>query len=66
MMKWAHNDFESDVFNLLECVGVQINVISSNGEQNMYSPRDFLDVNMDKKVVLFISFPKIYGDIKFW
>ncbi len=66
MMKWSHNDFESDVFNLLECIGVQLDIISSTGEHTLYSPRDFLEANMDKRVLFSVSFPKLYGDYRFW
>ncbi len=66
MLKHAHNDFESDVFNLLECVGAQISIMTSSREQSLHSPRDFLDVDMTKKIIYFISFPMIDASYKFW
>ncbi len=66
MMKIDHAGFASDVFNLLEAVGATINVLSTTGEQTLLTPLDFLDEDMDKKVVLFVSFPKLDSTYRFW
>ncbi len=65
MMKHAHNDFESDVFNLLESVGAQLSIMNTTREQSLYTPREFLDISMDKKVLYFIFFPQLDETYKF-
>ena len=60
MLKYAHNDFPSDIFALLESLGAQIAVRSTDGANTMLSPVDFLmQDSMDKKIVYFINMPQI-------
>ncbi len=66
MMKHAHNDFESDIFNLMECVGAQISIMNTRREQALYSPREFLDIDMNKKILYFVSLPKLDSSYRFW
>ena len=59
MLKHAHNDFPSDIFNLLEAAGARIGVINTMSQISLYSPIEFLSADMDRKVILFISMPTL-------
>ncbi|TRY76734.1 hypothetical protein TCAL_11871 [Tigriopus californicus] len=65
MLKHAHKDFPSDIFALLEAAQAKIGVKSTTGEILMYSPVDWLSVSMDKKILLFINFPKFTSKHRF-
>jgi len=51
MIKYAHRDFPSDVFVLLEALNVGIDVlVVDNGESFTCSPAELMDINMTGKV----------------
>ena len=58
MLKYAHPDFPSDIFALLESSGAIIGVRSTNGSVQSLSPLEFLQQpSMDKKIVFYILMP---------
>lgn len=57
MLKHAHTEFPSDLFTLLEGVGARIGVKATDGSTSMYSPSEWLTVDMDKKIIYFIQMP---------
>uniref|UniRef100_A0A1B0DQ14 Uncharacterized protein n=1 Tax=Phlebotomus papatasi TaxID=29031 RepID=A0A1B0DQ14_PHLPP len=62
MIKHDHNEFISDIFLLLEVVGATITINDTNGVQKTVSPEDFLNVDMDKKVITRITMPQLAPD----
>lgn len=58
-IKHAHNEFQSDIFLLLETIGAQLNIISVDGLIRSCSPKDYLTLDMRQKVILNITFPKL-------
>ncbi|XP_078070968.1 uncharacterized protein LOC144495034 isoform X2 [Mustelus asterias] len=58
MMKWKHHEFVSDVFVAFEVAGAKVTV-SDITELNTYTPKQFLDVNMQGKVLLCVEIPKL-------
>ena len=65
MLKHAHQDFPSDIFTLLETVGAQVCIVSTTGAQTLYSLQDFLQMSMDKKIILYINMPQLTNQHKF-
>lgn len=47
------------MFLLLETVGVKLNIVSTDGLVHSYSPREYLKLNMQQKVILNVVFPKL-------
>ncbi|XP_043564200.1 xanthine dehydrogenase-like isoform X1 [Chiloscyllium plagiosum] len=58
MMKWKHHEFVSDVFVAFEVAGAKLTV-GDIAELNTYTPAQFLDVNMNGKVLLCVEIPKL-------
>ena len=58
MLKHAHNDFPSDIFNLLEAIGARLFVReTASGLLSEYSPYEWLSEDMDRRVLQHISMP---------
>uniref|UniRef100_A0A1B0DAA3 Uncharacterized protein n=1 Tax=Phlebotomus papatasi TaxID=29031 RepID=A0A1B0DAA3_PHLPP len=62
MIKHDHNEFISDIFLVLATIGATITITDTNGDHQTVSPRDFLTVDMDKKVITLITMPWIAPD----
>lgn len=62
MIKHDHNGFISDIFLLLEVLGATVTITDTNGVQQTVSPQDFLNVNMDKKVITRITMSQLAPD----
>lgn len=65
MLKHAHKDFPSDIFNLLEGVGAQIAVMDSRSNISFHSPSEWINIDMNKKIVLFVNLPELTSQHKF-
>ena len=67
MLKHAHPEFPSDIFNLLEAVGASIGVIDSRSNITFHSPPSqwLTGVDMRKKCILFIGMPQLTADHHF-
>jgi len=62
MLKYYHNEFQSDVFNLIEAVGATIGVGRiEDGEivTEEFLPSEWLNSSMNKRVVLYVILPKL-------
>jgi len=65
-MKNKHNGFASDIFNVLACLNAQIGLVDAlNGERSVHSMLDFLQEDMNKKVILYVALPKFKANTKF-
>lgn len=62
MIKHDHNEFISDIFLVLATIGATITITDTTGNHQTVSPRDFLTVDMDKKVITLITMPWIAPD----
>ncbi|XP_067838884.1 xanthine dehydrogenase-like [Heptranchias perlo] len=58
MMKWKHREFVSDVFVAFEVAGAKVTV-SDITEVNTYTLMQFLDVNMQGKLLFCVEIPKL-------
>lgn len=58
-IKHAHIDFQSDIFLILETIGAQLSIASVDGLTRTYSPKDYLKLDMNQKVILNIILPKL-------
>ena len=58
MLKHSHIDFPSDLFLLVETIGAQLVIKSHDGSEQKVSPMEFLNVDMTRKFLLRIEFPK--------
>ena len=68
MMKVLHPSFQSDIFSMLEAVGAKVVIASlENGQIKLseYSPVQLLNLDMKKKVIVKIIFPKLTSQHKF-
>ncbi|XP_044257084.1 indole-3-acetaldehyde oxidase-like isoform X1 [Tribolium madens] len=65
MMKHDHNDFPSDIFLIMETVGVQFTIVSVNGQEVTLSPLDFIKSDMKLKILQNIVFPEYTTNVKF-
>ncbi|XP_041041194.1 xanthine dehydrogenase-like isoform X2 [Carcharodon carcharias] len=63
MLKYEHREFLSDVFVAFEAAGAKL-TISDICESNTYTPMEFLDVNMQGKILLCVDIPKLAKDEK--
>ncbi|XP_055607619.1 xanthine dehydrogenase-like [Uranotaenia lowii] len=60
MIKHEHPEFPSDIFLLLETIGASLTVLTSKETSLTVSPKEFLSINMSKKVIKHITFPPIH------
>ncbi|CAG9860743.1 unnamed protein product [Phyllotreta striolata] len=51
MLKHLHQEFQSDVFLLLETFNADVVVVSMDNSEQVVSPQDFLKLDMTKKVI---------------
>ncbi|XP_078252682.1 xanthine dehydrogenase/oxidase-like [Rhinoraja longicauda] len=58
MMKWRHREFVSDVFVVFEAAGARVTV-ADVAEMSTYNLVDFLNVNMQGKILLYVEIPKL-------
>lgn len=55
-----HNEFQSDIFLLLETIGALLTIIdSTNRKKFEILPAAYLGVDMNQKVILSIKLPKL-------
>nr|CAD7403779.1 unnamed protein product [Timema cristinae] len=57
MLKHEHQEFDSDMFLLLETVGASLIIKADKGSDVTKSPAEFLDYDMNKKVLYQIVLP---------
>ncbi|CAG2067529.1 unnamed protein product, partial [Timema podura] len=57
MLKHEHREFDSDMFLLLETVGASLIIKADKGSDVTMSPAEFLDYDMNKKVLYQIVVP---------
>nr|CAD7596424.1 unnamed protein product [Timema genevievae] len=57
MLKHEHREFDSDIFLLLETVGASLIIKADKGSDVTMSPAEFLDYDMNKKVLYQIVVP---------
>ncbi|XP_065224600.1 uncharacterized protein LOC135848592 [Planococcus citri] len=58
-IKYSHREFPSDVFLILETVGAQLVIGSSNGDTSTYSLTQYLALDMRCKIILKIILPPL-------
>lgn len=51
MIKYYHNEFQSDIFLLLETFNAVLVIVDSLGTEVRVSPKEFLELDMDKRVI---------------
>ncbi|KAF7271078.1 hypothetical protein GWI33_016038 [Rhynchophorus ferrugineus] len=56
MIKHQHPEFPSDIFLILELVNASIVIVDTNNTTQIVTPSAFLNVNMNKKIILEIVF----------
>ena len=65
MIKHAHQGFPSDVFVLLEAINADLGIMDTTGAITFMSPVEFLQVDMTKKILFFITLPNLTDSFKF-
>ncbi|XP_047998096.1 indole-3-acetaldehyde oxidase-like isoform X2 [Leguminivora glycinivorella] len=65
MTKHKHNEFQSDIFLLIETVGADLTIVDHHGIHKTVTPEEFLHVDMKGKVLLNILFPPLSRSHKF-
>lgn len=58
-IKYAHNEFPSDLFLILESIGAKLIVSEAQGKLHEASLLDYLKLDMNKKIILKIILPSI-------
>lgn len=61
-IKHAHNEFQSDIFLLLETIGAKLNIVSIDGLITSCTPVEYLALDMRQKVILNVVFPQLDSD----
>lgn len=57
MIKYQHNEFQSDIFIILEAIDATVTIIDTNKKEVKRSPGEFLAYNMKGKVIKEITIP---------
>ena len=57
MLKHSYQDFPSDLFLLIETIGAKLMIKSPDVPSVSVSPLEFLAMDMNKKVLMYIEFP---------
>ena len=57
MLKHSYQDFPSDLFLLIEAIGAKLMIKSPDVPSVSVSPLEFLAMDMNKKVLMYIEFP---------
>lgn len=65
MIKHQHNEFPSDVFLLLETAGAIIDIVGKAGVVVKMQLVDFLDFDMDRKIIKSITLSPLNNNVKF-
>ena len=65
MIKHQHNEFQSDLFTILETFGAQLNILDAPNSSKKMSVAEFLQFDMKKKVILNISLPMLLDKSRF-
>ncbi|CAG7707626.1 unnamed protein product [Allacma fusca] len=59
MLKHDHKEFQSDIFLVLETIGAMLTIASSPSLQNMWTVEDFLNMNMQGKIIYSVHLPAL-------
>ena len=62
MTKYQHREFESDMFTMLEALGVNVKIVhkeNGNTKTELLTPAELLKIGMERKVIQSIIFPKL-------
>ena len=65
MLKHDHPEFPSDVFVLLEAIDAQLGIMDTTGTISFYTPADFLQTDMTRKILVFASLPSLTDTFRF-
>ncbi|GAB0100749.1 xanthine dehydrogenase [Sergentomyia squamirostris] len=57
MLKHSHREFSSDIFLMIETVGGKIEIAESSNLRQALSPPEFLETNMERKIITKIILP---------
>ncbi|CAH0550009.1 unnamed protein product [Brassicogethes aeneus] len=63
MIKYHKNEFPSDVFLILETVAATLVIVDTMGNEERVSPKKFLDLDMNKKIIkniVLVGYDEIY------
>lgn len=58
-IKHQHKEFPSDLWLIFEAVGAKLTIVGSGGQKTICSPEEYLKIDMNKKIILKISLPKL-------
>ncbi|XP_053676315.1 uncharacterized protein LOC128726526 [Anopheles nili] len=58
-IKNQHHEFPSDMYLILETAGAQLTVVETGGKTTLVSPAEFVQLDMQKKVLKSISLPAL-------
>lgn len=64
-IKHAHNEFASDIFTILEGCGAKLTILDCNNLRTVASPMEYLSLDMNKKCILKIVFPRLGTGYRF-
>ena len=62
MIKYQHREFESDMFTMLEALGVHVKIVHreiGNIKTELLTPAELLETDMERKVIQSIIFPQL-------
>ncbi|KAJ8952860.1 hypothetical protein NQ314_007466 [Rhamnusium bicolor] len=65
MIKYNHNEFQSDIFLLLETYDATIVLVDIQGNEIGIGPREFLNIDMDKRLIKNIVFSGLDSSYKY-
>lgn len=65
ILKHDHPEFYSDIFILLSAIGGRINVAKEDEDNIELMPEDFIAEDMQKKIIIGVSIPKLSDDRHF-
>ncbi|XP_047997895.1 indole-3-acetaldehyde oxidase-like isoform X2 [Leguminivora glycinivorella] len=65
MIKHKHNEFQSDVFLLLETIGAYMTILDSSKQEKKVTIEEFLKVDMRSKLIKNILLPPLGQDYQF-
>lgn len=65
-IKNQHHEFPSDMYLILEAVGATLNIVESGGKSSSVSPKDFVTMDMNKKVIKNVVLPSLDPSVYFF
>ncbi|XP_055537407.1 uncharacterized protein LOC129725498 [Wyeomyia smithii] len=65
-IKNQHHEFPSDNYLLLEAIGATITIVESGGKTNTVSPMEFVQIDMNKKVIKTVALPALDPSVYFF